>query len=161
MSNNAKKEPDMVAMSTSTVDAPVTFPGYARADGQIGIRNRLLILFTVVCAEEVSRRISYQLEDSVVAGWRDCNADPGARQKMLRLANNPNIGAVLVLALGCESTDAPAIVHEIAATGKPVDFVSVQAAGGTRSAIALGVEKGRALQAIAADSPRRDIRIHH
>ncbi len=149
----------MVASLSTPVQAPATFLGYARADGQVGIRNRLLILFTVVCAEEVSRRISYQLEDAVVAGWRDCNADAGAKQKMLRLASNPNVGAVLVLSLGCESTDAPAIVHEIEAIGKPVDFVSVQAAGGTRSAIALGVEKGRMLQSIASTAPRRELQL--
>ena len=48
---------------TVTVDAPIdlstiTIDGYKRADGQVGIRNRLLVLFTVVCAEEVSRRIA-------------------------------------------------------------------------------------------------------
>ncbi|MEA2594239.1 MAG: altronate dehydratase large subunit [Thermomicrobiales bacterium] len=142
----------MVALATlSPVDAALRFSGFARADGQVGIRNRLLILFTVVCAEEISRRIAYQLEDAVVAGWRDCNANTGARQKMLRLAANPNVGAVLVLSLGCESTDAPAIAEEIRATGKPADFVSIQVAGGTRSAVALGVEKARQLQQVPVE----------
>lgn len=125
--------------------------GFRRADGQIGIRNRLLVLFTVVCAEEVSRRIAYQLEDAVIAGWRDCTANVAARTKMLRLAANPNIGAVLVLSLGCESTDSAGVAEAIRAMGKPADFVSVQAAGGTRSAVALGVEKARALQSIPMD----------
>lgn len=127
------------------------FPGYRRPDGQVGIRNRLLVLFTVVCAEEVSRRVAYQLDDAVVAGWRDCMANPGAQQKMLRLAANPNVGAVLVMSLGCECSDAPQIAEQIGATGKPVDLVSIQAAGGTRAAIALAVEKARALQAEPVD----------
>ncbi len=114
-----------------------TFLGYARPDG---IRNRLLVLFTVVCAEEVSRRIAYQLDDAVV-----------------RLAANPNVGAVLAISLGCESTDAEAIVEAIRATGKPVEFVSIQAAGGTRSAVTQGVEKARALQDAAAAGPRTSI----
>lgn len=147
----------MVATATTPIAAPTTFLGYARPDGQVGVRNRLLVLFTVVCAEEVSRRIAYQLDDAVVAGWRDCNADAGARQKMLRLAANPNVGAVLALSLGCESTDARSIVEEVRVSGKPVDFVSVQAAGGTKSAIAQGVEKARALQAAAERVPRVDI----
>ncbi len=143
----------MVALAprSSIEIAELTFSGYARADGQVGIRNRLLVLFTVVCAEEISRRIAYQVEDAIVAGWRDCNANTGARQKMLRLAANPNVGSVLVLSLGCESTDAPAITEEIRATGKPADFVSIQAAGGTRSAVALGVEKARQLQQAAVE----------
>src|SRR5215218_5995678 len=88
-----------------TISSP-TFPGvsianaqrisgYRRADGQVGIRNTLLILFTVVCAEEISRRIAYGLEDAVIAVCRDCNANIGARAKMVRLAANPNVGAVL------------------------------------------------------------------
>jgi altronate hydrolase len=125
---------------------PRAFLGYRRPDDQVGIRNRLLVLFTVVCAEEVSRRIAYQLDDAVVAGWRDCMANPGAQRKMVRLATHPNIGAVLVMSLGCECSDAPAIVEQIRALGKPVALVSIQAAGGTRNAIALGVETARALQ---------------
>jgi altronate dehydratase large subunit len=125
--------------------------GYARADGQVGIRNRLLVLFTVVCAEEVSRRIAYQLDDAVVAGWRDCLTNPGAQQKMLRLAANPNVGSVLVMSLGCECSDAPLIAEQIRATGKPVELVSIQAAGGTRAAIETGVEKARALQAVPVE----------
>ena len=136
----------------------VEFLGYRRADSQIGIRNRLLVLFTVVCAEEVARRISYQLENAIIAGWRDCSADTGARAKMLRLAANPNIGAVLVLSLGCESTDAIGIADAIRAMGKPADFVSVQVAGGTRSAIALGVEKARALQALPVERARMSVK---
>jgi altronate dehydratase large subunit len=78
---------------TVTVDAPldlntIAIEGYKRADGQVGIRNRLLVLFTVVCAEEVSRRIAWQLEDAVVAGWRDCLPDAGAQRKMIRIAQN-------------------------------------------------------------------------
>lgn len=148
----------MVATAATPITTPpATFLGWQRADGQVGIRNRLLVLFTVVCAEEVSRRIAYQLDDAVVAGWRDCNADAGARTKMLRLAANPNVGAVLVLSLGCESTDADGVVAAIRAGGKPVGFVSVQAAGGTRSAVAQGVEQGRALLAEAATAPRVEI----
>ncbi len=135
---------------TVTVDAPldlstITIEGYQRADGQVGIRNRLLVLFTVVCAEEVSRRIAWQLEDAVVAGWRDCLADSGAQRKMIRVAQNPNIGGVLVLSLGCECSDAAGIAATIAESGKPVEFISIQAEGGTRNAIAKGVERGRSM----------------
>jgi altronate dehydratase large subunit len=128
-----------------------TILGYARPDGQVGVRNRLLVLFTVVCAEEVSRRIAYQLDDAVVAGWRDCLTNAGAQQKMLRLAANPNVGAVLVMSLGCECSDAPFIAEQIRATGKPVELVSIQAAGGTRAAIEAGVEKARAMQALPVE----------
>jgi altronate dehydratase large subunit len=143
----------MALITTNKTKAPSaeTMLGYARADGQIGIRNRLLVLFTVVCAEEVSRRIAYQLDDAVVAGWRDCLTNPGAQQKMLRLAANPNVGAVLVMSLGCECSDAPFIAEQIRTTGKPVELVSIQAAGGTRAAIETGVEKASAMQTLPVE----------
>ncbi|MBX3070516.1 MAG: UxaA family hydrolase [Thermomicrobiales bacterium] len=131
-----------------TSASSLRFSGYLRPDGQVGIRNRLLVLFTVVCAEEVSRRVAMQLgDDAVVAGWRDCMVSPHAQRKMLRLAANPNVGAVLVMSLGCECTDAPEIAQAIAEMGKPVSLVSIQGAGGTRAAIEQGVERGRALMA--------------
>jgi altronate hydrolase len=135
---------------TVTIDAPIDLStlivqGYQRADGQVGIRNRLLVLFTVVCAEEVSRRIAWQLEDAVVAGWRDCLPDAGAQRKMVRVAQNPNIGGVLVLSLGCECSDAPGIARTIADSGKPVELISIQSEGGTKNAIAKGVERGGAM----------------
>lgn len=120
--------------------------GFARADGQVGIRDRLLVLFTVVYAEEVSRRIAWQLDGAVVAGWRDCMASAHAQTKMVRLAANPNIGAVLVVSLGCECSDAAAISDRIAATGKPVELLSIQASGGTRGAVSRGLEMAAALQ---------------
>lgn len=140
-----------------TVDAPidlstVAINGYQRADGQVGIRNRLLVLFTVVCAEEVSRRVAWQLEDAVVAGWRDCLPGNGAHEKMIRVAQNPNICGVLVLSLGCECSDAAGIAAAIAASGKPAELISIQAEGGTRNAIAKGVERGRAM--LERDAPR-------
>lgn len=125
--------------------------GYARPEGRIGIRNRVLILFTVVCAEEVSRRIAYQVEDAVVAGWRDCMSEPLAQTKMIRLAEHPNIAATLVVSLGCECSDAPAIAARIAAAGKPVELLTIQQAGGTRAAIAQGAEIVRRLQALPVE----------
>ncbi|MFN8590066.1 MAG: UxaA family hydrolase [Thermomicrobiales bacterium] len=125
---------------------PTAIFGYARADGRIGIRNRVLVLFTVVCAEEVSRRIAYQVEDAVVAGWRDCMSEPLAQTKMVRLAEHPNIGATLVVSLGCECSPAAAIADRIAASGKPVELLTIQQAGGTRNAIAQGAEIVRRLQ---------------
>lgn len=139
----------------ATAFEPLAAEGYVRPDGQVGIRNRLLVLFTVVCAEEVSRRISYRLDDSVVAGWRDCMASPHAATKMVRLAQHPNVGGVLVVSLGCECSDSGAIAARIAESGKPVELLSIQEAGGTRAAVERGVEIGARLQ--AAPVERRPI----
>ncbi len=140
-----------VSPADSANSSKVRFEGYVRSDGQVGIRNRLLVLFTVVCAEEVSRRVAMQLDDAVVAGRRVCMVNPHAQTKMLRLAANPNVGGELVMSLGCECSDAPAIAQRIAETGKPVSLVSIQGEGGTKAAISAGVERGKALMAEPAE----------
>ncbi len=41
------------------------FQGYLRPDGKIGIRNHILILPTVACANETCRIISENMPDAV------------------------------------------------------------------------------------------------
>lgn len=128
--------------------------GYQRADGRVGIRNRILVLFTVICAEQVSNRIAWSVPDTFAAGWRDCQEKDYATRKMVRIGSHPNIGGVLVVSLGCECSDASDIGAQIAATGKPVDLLVIQEAGGTKKAIQLGIEKVKALHEEAAKAPR-------
>jgi altronate hydrolase len=65
---------------------------------------------------------------------------------MVRLALHPNVAATLVVSLGCECSDAPAILERIRKAGKPVELLSIQDAGGTRAAIAKGAEMVNRLQ---------------
>ena len=44
----------------------ITWQGYARQDGRKGIRNRVVVIYTVKCAEHVARRIA---EDCRAAGF--------------------------------------------------------------------------------------------
>jgi altronate dehydratase large subunit len=67
---------------------------------------------------------------------------------------HPNVGAVLVLALGCETASAQRIAEAIAATGRPVETLVVQLSGGARSTGALGIEKVRAFQEMLEDEPQ-------
>ena len=43
----------------------MTFYGYRRPDGRVGVRNKVLILPTSVCASDTARIISQQVEGSV------------------------------------------------------------------------------------------------
>jgi len=56
------------------------------------------------------------------------------------LCRNPNVAAVLVVGLGCEFMKAPQLVEEIKDTGKPVECLVIQEAGGSRKTTARGVE---------------------
>src|SRR5687768_4932414 len=53
---------------------------------------------------------------------------------------HPNVGAVLVVALGCEQVVAQTLAEAARAAGKPSAIVSIQGEGGTPRAIAKGTE---------------------
>ena len=53
---------------------------------------------------------------------------------------NPNVGAVLVIGLGCDGIQAQEVAREIAVSGKPVESIVIQECGGTLKTIARGAE---------------------
>jgi altronate hydrolase len=59
---------------------------------------------------------------------------------MEALCTHPNVGAVLLVSLGCESFARRRLVDAIASTGRAVELLVIQKEGGTRST----VDKGRA-----------------
>ncbi|HEY4387924.1 MAG TPA: UxaA family hydrolase, partial [Ktedonobacteraceae bacterium] len=127
--------------------------GYQRPDGQIGIRNRILVVYTVVCAEEICRKIVNKVTDASLAGWRSCQNNANVVNRLIRLATHPNIGGVLLVSLGCESTDAPAMARRIQELGKPVRHITIQQLGGTLNTIREGIRIMEELKA-EADVPR-------
>ena len=56
------------------------------------------------------------------------------------LCTHPNVGAVLLVSLGCESFDRAGLQEAIRQSGRPVETLVIQQVGGTRKTI----EKGRA-----------------
>ena len=71
------------------------------------------------------------------------------------IGSNPNVSAVLVVGLGCEQIDAAALADAIRPSGKPVEVVGIQEAGGTSAAVAKGRELLRKLATRAAALRRR------
>jgi len=113
--------------------------GYRRADGRIGVRNHLLFLSTVVCANAVVQRIAAEYPGAVgldhAAGCIALDDDRDlVRAVLLGLARNPNVGAVVFVGLGCEQTPAR-FLHEQLEGEKPVEHVSIQDEGGTDGAL--------------------------
>ena len=63
---------DTAAICTELAQA--SWSAYLRADGRLGIRNKVLIIYTVECASHVARRIASELgmEDVDVLGFYGC-----------------------------------------------------------------------------------------
>jgi len=114
--------------------------GWPRQDGRKGIRNHVAVAYLVECAHHVAREIAAPLrEDGVhLIGFPGCYPNDYALHMMERLCTHPNVGAVLLVSLGCESMDRHRLRRTIAASGRPVELVVIQGTGGTRASIMQG-----------------------
>jgi len=132
--------------------------GFLRADGRKGIRNVLAVAYLVECAHHVAAEVAAPFRDRGVhvIGFPGCYPNAYASRLMTGLTTHPNVGAVLLVSLGCESFDRHALVRSIQASGRPVHWLVIQESGGT----ARTIEAGRAwvqttLDALQA-TPRAD-----
>lgn len=124
--------------------------GYVRPDGRVGARNYVAVIPSVVCATEVVEAIISQTEytKGLYHHQGCCQLPPDldrVTDSLIGLGSNPNVGAVLVVSLGCEGTDTDKVVREIAKTGKPVEIIGIQELGGTSKAIAKGIDVAQRL----------------
>ena len=115
--------------------------GYLRSDGRKGIRNIVLVAYLVECAHHVSREIVINFCNQPVhlIGFGGCYPNTYADRMMNALCTHPNVGAVLLVSLGCESFNRNRLQENIAASGRPVKLVGIQSTGGTKKSIADGV----------------------
>ncbi|MED3689419.1 UxaA family hydrolase [Peribacillus butanolivorans] len=139
--------------------------GYRRSNGKFGIRNHLLIIPTVICANHVANRIQQAVPDSVaIPHQHGCSQIGDDKERTHRLlggmGKNPNVGAVLLISLGCEVIDAKVLKQEIEEeTGKPVEWLDIQDAGGTIKAIQKGSELAKSLFKEIEKVPQVDVPI--
>jgi len=135
--------------------------GYARQDGRRGIRNVTLVVFLVECAHHVARQITarFPAQEVQLIGFPGCYPSEYAQMMLQRLCTHPNVGAVLLVSLGCEGFNKLALSDVVAASGRPVETVTIQGAGGTRASIAAGVEFVETMRAALRDTPTVDMDI--
>ena len=116
--------------------------GYLRDDGRKGIRNYVLVVYLVECARHVSERIMRHFDDNdrvQLIGWSGCYSNDSGYAMLRALLSHPNIGAALLVSLGCEGMNRHRLRTEIAATGRWVETLEIQEAGGTLRSIEKGI----------------------
>lgn len=119
--------------------------GYRRENGKFGIRNYIAVIPSVFCANHVAEQIARQVKMCVAlphplgCGQHGADLDQTIRT-LIGLGQNPNIGAVLIVGLGCERVSVKELYDGIAPSGKPVETLVIQETGGTVKTIARGVE---------------------
>lgn len=87
----------------------MSFMGYERENGDIGIRNDVWIVNTVGCVNKTAQRLSQITGAKYFSHPFGCS-QMGDDQKITQLilkgmVNHPNAGGVLVLGLGCENNN--------------------------------------------------------
>ncbi|MCC8187843.1 MAG: altronate dehydratase family protein [Bacteroides sp.] len=103
----------------------LSFQGYRRKNGEVGIRNEIWIIPTVGCVNGIANQLANALQketqgegvDAIVAfphnyGCSQLGEDHENTKKILRdMVLHPNAGAVLVVGLGCENNQ-PDVFHD-------------------------------------------------
>ncbi len=136
-------------------DSSVQWSGYLRPDGAKGIRNLVLVVYTVECAQHVAHKIAENEEDTQVIGFPGCYDNPYAIRLMLSLATHPNVGAVLCVGLGCEYTQPERLAQVVEQSGRPAEWFFIQESGGTVGSVGRGKAAVQGLRdRIRVETPR-------
>ena len=130
-----------------------SFLGYRRPDARVGIRNHVLVVPTVICSAVVAERIAASIAPvgaalPHLAGCGQLGPDLTLTHETLAAyCRHPNVGAVIVVALGCEQVVAQRLADEARRAGKDAQIVAIQSEGGTLRATAKGIDIARELAA--------------
>ena len=129
------------------------FSGFARAKGRAGTRNYIAVISSVNCSATVSRYVAdhfrtndftreFSNVDGVVAFTHKggCSYDPNHGHELLQrviagMARHPNIGGYLLVGLGCEVNQIPALVDahqldQLEEGEQAPSFLTIQQTGG-------------------------------
>ncbi len=138
------------------------FMGYRRQDGRAGVRNHVLVLATVGCANAVVDHIGQKLPEVVavshVYGCSQIGDDLKQTRRVLKeFAAHPNVGAALLIGLGCETMPTVEMSEELAARGVTVRRLVIQDEGGSRATAARGIAMARELMQHVSNAAREPI----
>lgn len=140
----------------------MTFLGYRRPDGRVGVRNKIFVLPASVCASDTTRIIASQIEGAVTFNNQNgCSQVAGDQQLtmdvMAGMAANPNVYGIIVVSLGCENCQMDLVVDAIRErTNKPMETFIIQENGGTISTIEKAVHAGRKMAQEASKLQREE-----
>lgn len=139
----------------------LSWMGYQRKDGRLGIRNRVLVIYTVKCAEFVAQKIVERAVhlDVELIGFPGCTDNQYAVNMLISMIRHPNIGAVLAVGLGCEYIQPEWLADIATKEGKLSHWMFIQKEGGTQSTIEKGLAWVEWALKQLQDTPRAEMRL--
>ena len=137
-----------------------TINGYLREDGKIGIRNAILVCYTVECAKFAAQEIAEKFDDNVqLVGFSGCYPNEYAQNVIEAITTHPNVGAVLLISLGCESLNKIQLYEHIKKSQRDVELLVIQENNGTANTIKKGISAIKEMQVTLKSTPRADMNI--
>ena len=98
-----------VKYPVTEIETDMTFMGYVRENGEVGIRNDIWIINTVGCVNKTAQILAEKTGAKYFPhpfGCSQLGDDQKITQSILKgMVNHPNAGGVLVLGLGCENNN--------------------------------------------------------
>jgi altronate hydrolase len=157
-----------------------SFAGFVRTDGRVGVRNYIGVLTSVNCSATVARHIAeaaekqgllegYPKVDGIVpithaSGCGMAGEGEGfdiLRRTLWGTAANPNFGAILIVGLGCEVIQIDRLKQDYGIGQREFRSFTIQDVGGTRRAVAEGLEHLRALLPEVDRAQRTEVPASH
>ena len=157
-----------------------TFMGYRRADGRAGTRNYIAVVSTVNCSASVARRIAQRFDAEAMADYPNVDGVIALTHKggcslacdgedhlqlvrvMAGFARHPNVGACVLVGLGCETASPGHLVETgclehigLGQTAPPV--LVMQDHGGTAKTVDAAVDSIKELLPKVNDVRRQPI----
>jgi altronate hydrolase len=158
-----------VQVSLDIAKKDLTFKGYRRKNGDVGVRNEIWIIPTVGCVNGIANQLAEKLRqetgskgvDAIVSfphnyGCSQLGDDHENTKKILRdMVLHPNAGAVFVVSLGCEN-NIPEVFKEFVGEVDPerVQYMTTQKVG---DEVEEGMKILRKLYAVASQDKREDV----
>ena len=140
----------------------VTFNGYVRPNGRVGVRNHVAVIANCSCANGIVDRISAEVPGVVPLIHTYGCSIPGEfdrwRRILIGVCSNPNVYGVILVGVGCETDDAKEIGEQIRRiSGMPVFAQIVQEDGGCEAVISKCCAEARKMLAGAAVCQRQPV----
>ncbi|WP_415382793.1 UxaA family hydrolase [Halosimplex sp. TS25] len=127
------------------------FEAVDRGDRGVGVRDRVLVLPSVICSRIVADRIAEAVPGAVSAPHdHGCGQIGDDKSQTLRaflgVGSNPNVAGTVVVGLGCESIQSDDVAADLSDLGVPVRETAIQDAGGTDATVEAGADAAKRLR---------------
>ena len=142
------------------------FYGYVRENDTVGSRNLVAIIPSVFCANIVVEAVSRQVANTVGILHHQgcCQLSPDlarVTKSLIGIGSNPNVGAVVIVSLGCEGVESDEVAQGIRDTGKLVEIIRIQELGGTSKSIAACMDAAQAMSIQISSERRQAVSLSH